>query len=154
MQENITRLRHLMDDLFEDIVHLEQQTLKKGPLGYLSMSEVHTIEAIGQNQARSMSEVAQSLKVTDSTVTAAIKKLVDKGLVRRKSIKSDRRVVQVELTKEGVLAYRLHDRFHVQMARTVLKDIQEDQQEVMMEAMERLSLFLKHNLQTESEGEA
>lgn len=89
-----------MVDIFNDILTIEETALKKGAFSDLSVKEMHTIEAIGMYQPRTMTEVAQDLKITVGTLTTAINRLVKKGYVERNRIEDDRRIVQVQLTKK------------------------------------------------------
>jgi DNA-binding MarR family transcriptional regulator len=50
---------------------------------------------------RKMSELAQALFCDNSNVTGIVDRLEERGLVRRKSAKTDRRVKLLVLTKEG-----------------------------------------------------
>ena len=97
-------LNHLMVEIFNDILTIEQTALKKGAFSDLSVTEMHTIEAIGMYHPRTMSEVAQDLKITVGTLTTAINRLVKKEYVERKRVEDDRRIVQISLTKKGKLA--------------------------------------------------
>lgn len=80
-------LNELMVDLFNDILQIEEQALKQGALNDLSVTEMHTLEAIGMYTERTMSEVAQDLKITVGTLTTAINKLIKKEYVERKELK-------------------------------------------------------------------
>ena len=51
-------LNQLLVQLFNDILLIEEKTLRNGPLNDLSVTEIHTIEAIGMYEKKTMSEVA------------------------------------------------------------------------------------------------
>ncbi|SHJ58579.1 transcriptional regulator, MarR family [Clostridium cavendishii DSM 21758] len=136
-------LNELLVELFNDILHIEQNELKNGVLSDLSVTEIHTIEAIGMYVPRTMSEVAADLKITVGTLTTAINKLIKKGYVERKRIEEDRRVVMVELTKKGKLAYRLHDKFHKEMIQATIIGLNEQEEEVLISSLDKLTSFFK-----------
>lgn len=92
MEKGKKILNELLVQLFNDILQIEEKSLKNGPLSDLSVTELHTIEAIGMYKERTMTEVAQDLKITVGTLTTAINKLIKKGYVDRKRIEEDRRV--------------------------------------------------------------
>ena len=77
-------LNELLVQIFNDILQIEEQSLKQGVINDLSVTEIHTIDAIGMYTERTMSEVAQDLKITVGTLTTAINKLIKKGYVERK----------------------------------------------------------------------
>jgi len=136
-------LNELLVQIFDDIVKIEEKALKQGPLSDLSVTEMHTLEAIGMYTQRTMSEVAQDLKITVGTLTTAINKLIKKDYVARKRIEEDRRVVLVELTKKGKLAYRLHEKFHNDMITATIDGLSEGEEEVLISSLEKLNDFFK-----------
>ena len=143
MERNNKVLNELLVQLFNDILQIEENTLKSGNLSDLSVTELHTIVAIGMYQERTMSEVAQDLRITVGTLTTAINKLIKKGYVERKRIEEDRRVVLVHLTKRGKLAYRLHEKFHNDMISDTINGVSEKEEKVLISSLERLNIFFK-----------
>ena len=143
MEKRAERLNSLLVQLFNDILQIEEKSLKNGPLSDLSVTELHTIEAIGMYKERTMTEVAQDLKITVGTLTTAINKLIKKGYVDRKRIEEDRRVVLIHLTKKGKLAYRLHEKFHNDMINETISGLKEDEEEILISSLERLNVFFK-----------
>lgn len=137
-------LNELLVELFNDILDIEEKTLKTGPLSDLSVTELHTIEAMGMYNTRTMSEVAQDLKITVGTLTTAINKLIKKGYVERKRIEEDRRVVLINVTKKGKLAYRLHQKFHSDMIEEITKGIDEKEERILITALEKLNSYFKN----------
>lgn len=136
-------LNELLVEIFNDILQIEEQTLKNGSLSDLSVTEIHTIEAIGMYTERTMSEVAQDLKITVGTLTTAINKLIKKEYVERKRIEEDRRVVLIHLTKKGKLAFRLHEKFHNDMIRATIDGLSDEEEIVLVASLERLNNFFK-----------
>ena len=136
-------LNELLVHLFDDILKIEEKTLQNGSLKDLSVTELHTIEAIGMYTERTMSEVAQDLKITVGTLTTAINKLIKKEYVERKRIEEDRRVVLVKLTKKGKLAFRLHEKFHNDMIRETVSGLNEQEELILISALEKVTNFFK-----------
>lgn len=143
MDKTVSVVNELLVDIFNDILHIEQNALSQGVFNDLSVTEIHTIEAIGMYQPRNMSEVASDLKITLGTLTTAVNKLINKGYVERKRIEEDRRVVQIQLTHRGKLAYRVHQRFHNDMVRATIKDLTPEEENVLIKSLERLNQFFK-----------
>jgi len=94
-------LNELLVETFNDILQIEQNALSEGVLNDLSITEIHTIEAIGMYSSRTMSEVAQDLNITVGTLTTAINKLVKKEYVERQRGELDRRAVMICLSRKG-----------------------------------------------------
>ena len=142
-------VNELAVQLFNDVLQIEEQSLKDGILSDISITEIHTIEAIGMYSERTMSEVAQKLKITVGTLTTAINKLIKKGYVERKRIEEDRRVVLVKLTKRGKLAARLHDKFHGEMINNAIEGLSLEEEEMLISSLNKLNDFFKEKYKLE-----
>lgn len=143
MNKSTITINELLVQLFNDILQIEEKSLKEGIISDLSITEIHTIEAIGMYDEKSMSEVAQILKITVGTLTTAINKLIKKEYVERKRIEEDRRVVLVKLTKKGKLAYRIHEKFHHDMVNTAIDGLSEEEEEVLISSLDKINKFFK-----------
>ncbi|MDO5517373.1 MAG: MarR family transcriptional regulator [Clostridium sp.] len=143
MEKATTVINELLVQLFNDVLQIEESSLRNGEISDLSITEIHTIEAIGMYTEKTMSEVAQSLKITVGTLTTAINKLIRKGYVERKRIEEDRRVVLIKLTKKGKLAYRLHEKFHKDMINTAVEGLEKNQEELLISSLSKLNDFFK-----------
>jgi DNA-binding MarR family transcriptional regulator len=143
MSKTISVLNELLVDIFNDILVIEQRALSEGEFKDLSITEIHTIEAIGMYEARSMSEVAKDLKITVGTLTTAINNLVKKQYVERKRVEEDRRVVLIQLTKKGKLAFRVHDKFHKDMVKATIEGLSDQEEQVLVNSLDKLNSFFK-----------
>ena len=143
MSKSTVIINELLVELFNDVLQIEEQSLKDGPISDLSITEIHTLEAIGMYDQKSMSEVAQNLKITVGTLTTAINKLIKKEYVERKRIEEDRRVVLIKMTKKGKLAYRLHDKFHKDMVNTAVDGLNDKEEEVLIHSLTKINKFFK-----------
>ena len=143
MSKTIGVVNELLVETFNDILQIEQKALKEGILKDLSITEIHTIDAIGMYECRTMTEVAQELKITLGTLTAAINKLLKKGYVDRKRGEEDRRSVMIALTRKGKLAFRIHDQFHSEMVKATIDGLNEEEEEILIKSLEKLNIFFK-----------
>lgn len=143
MNEKLKKINDLMVEVFNDVMHIEEVTLKKGAFSDLSITEIHTIEAVGLYASRTMSEVAADLEITMGTLTTAVDKLIKKGYMERSRSESDRRIVNVSLTNRGKLAYRIHEKFHIDMVKAITNDFTSEEEEVLLSALDKLNRHLK-----------
>ncbi|MBE6052526.1 MAG: MarR family transcriptional regulator [Clostridium sartagoforme] len=143
MQRDISVVNELLVKIFNEILQIEEKTLKNGHFSDLSVREMHTIEVIGRKEKRMMSEVAQELGITVGTLTTSINRLIKKEYVERSRIEEDRRVVLVELTKKGKIAHRLHERFHNEMVKSMMDGLSEDEKEVLIGSLGKLNNYFK-----------
>ncbi len=120
MEPDLKTVNDYLVSVFNDILTIEESELKKSQFKDLSITEMHTIEAIGMYKKKTTSEVAKELSITVGTLTTAINKLVKKGYVERIRSEDDRRVVKLGLTKKGKLLFRVHQHFHREMVKNIL----------------------------------
>ena len=142
MNETLQVVNKLLVETFNDILYIEEKALKEGSFNDVSITEVHTIEAIGMYEKKMMSEVAKNLDITVGTLTVAVNKLVKKDYVQRFKSEDDKRMVLIGLTKKGRLLYRVHDKFHKDMVRETINGMSEDETRILAEALGRLNDFL------------
>jgi DNA-binding MarR family transcriptional regulator len=143
MEKTLGILNELLVKLFNDILTIEQRALQDTEYKDISVTEVHTIEAMGMYEPRTMSEVANDLKITVGTLTTAVNNLVKKGYVERKRIEEDRRVVLIHLTKRGKIVYRIHEKFHSEMIKETVKGMTEQEESILVNSLEKLNDFFK-----------
>ena len=141
-------LNELLVQIFNDILQIEEQSLKQGVINDLSVTEIHTIDAIGMYTERTMSEVAQDLKITVGTLTTAINKLIKKGYVERKRIEEDRRVVLVSLTEIGKKVFDVHSVFHKEMIDGILENFKGDELDVLTKALGKANRFFERKYES------
>lgn len=135
-----------VSDIFADMVNMamkmEDQAVKKLSARDLSVAEIRTLEAIGLDSAKSMSQVVQSLNVSMGTLTTAINKLVGKEYVERFRIPEDRRVVKIKLTEKGRHAVEEHNQVRRRMVRQAVEDMDADEVDMFIDGMVNISQFV------------
>ncbi|EHF1218293.1 fatty acid biosynthesis transcriptional regulator FabT [Enterococcus faecalis] len=142
MEPNLETVNDYLVSVFNDILTIEESELKKSQFNDLSITEMHTIEAIGMYKKKTSSEVAKELSITVGTLTVAINNLVKKGYVERLRSEDDRRVVKLGLTKKGKLLFRVHQHFHREMVKNILKGMEQEEQ-ALLRALKNLHDFLQ-----------
>lgn len=81
----------------------------------LCLSEVHTIQAIGDTPENNVRIIAAILGVTPSAASQVITKLARRGLVRKvRGVRNEKEVL-LELTDTGRTAYSCHEQVHRQI---------------------------------------
>jgi len=145
MNTTFNVLNELMVDIFNDVLAIEHTALQTGSFSDISVTEIHTIEAIGMYRTRTMSEVSSTLGITIGTLSVAINNLVKKGYVERNRTDIDRRVVNIGLTKRGKLAYRIHEKFHSDMIKATIKGLTDEQNGILVKSLAQLNDFFKIN---------
>ena len=78
----------------------------------LRRAEIHTIQAIGNNEGINLTELARRLDVTKPTVSERIAKLVRLKLVQKQTSEQNQKEVRLALTEKGWTAYHHHEEQH------------------------------------------
>jgi DNA-binding MarR family transcriptional regulator len=147
MNEFENKVHLLLMDIFDKILVTEEKALSKGYFRDLSVAEMHTLEGIGLYASRTMSETAATLGITTGTLTVAIDRLVRKGYVERKRDPGDRRVVRIELTRKGKLAYRMHNKFHTLLVDRLTGPLDGQHKQVLVDTLVGIDSFITSQYQ-------
>ena len=142
MSHSIDQINHYLISIFNEVLDIEEDALRGSNFSDISISEMHTIEAIGLYADLTSSEVAKKLTVTAGTLSVAIRSLVNKGYVVRQRMEDDRRVIKLGLTKKGKLVYRLHHKFHREMVKRTIEGMEVEEVEVLLKGLKNLHSFL------------
>ena len=135
-------INELLVEVFNHILSIEQEHLRQRGVE-LSMNEVHVLEAVKKSEEATMSNIAKRLRVTVGTLTSSINRLVTKGYCERYSNPEDRRKVFVRLTEKAEEVLRIHDDFHEEMIDATLEDLALEENELLIESLEKLSAYFK-----------
>lgn len=144
-QETTRKRRTTLDDLlsgtFNSILRVEERSLQNKLTEGLTITEIHTLVALGLHEVNPMSVVANRVGVTLATLTICVNKLVDKGFIDRKRCKEDRRKVLISLSKRGKQVYRMHTLFHRQMVDEALEGLSIEEEEVLTDSLIKVKAF-------------
>jgi len=143
MKNTISVLNELLVSTFNDILSIEQKALQSGVFKDLSVTEIHTIEAVGLDDSKTMSEVAGILGITVGTLTIAINHLVKKEYVERSKSAEDKRVVRISLTRRGKFAYKVHEKFHSDMVKAIIEELTQEEEQVLIKSLDKLNKYFK-----------
>lgn len=144
MAQNTKRsINELLVNLFKHVMDMEARAVITPEFGDISNNDMHIIEAIGVDEPNNMSVIARKLSVTVSTLTTNMNGLEKKGYIVRERSRADKRVVHVKLTDKGRKAFFHHRDFHKKMIRAIVKDLSEEEMEVLYRCLVNLNCFLE-----------
>lgn len=136
------KINRFLVDVFNDVLHLEEESIAKGPYKNLSVSEMHVLEAVQKGgRSETMSELAARLRVTASTLTVAVKTLEQKGFLQRLRDSADKRKVTVRLTPQAETALQSHAAFHERLIAQVSQKLTDAQMEALSNMLSELHGF-------------
>ncbi len=142
MEKSTNRtLNELLVNLFHNVMDIEAEAVITEEFKDITNNDMHIIEAIGNDEPRSMSMIAKSLNITVGTLTTNMNSLEDKKYILRERSKTDKRVVLVSLTEKGRKAFFHHRDFHRRMIHSIVKDLEEDEMKVLIRCLQNLTKF-------------
>ena len=132
----------MKDNLKENIVKFtrlisvaEEDAKKMYEMQDLTATQFHYLEIIGELENPTLTELAAAMKLTKPSVTAAIDRLVVKGLVRKVHSDIDKRSSHLHLTEIGEQINKRHDFAHDFVIDLIAKKLSQDE-------IKSFSLFL------------
>jgi DNA-binding MarR family transcriptional regulator len=83
--------------------------LKRWQQGALSMVHLNVLMLLQANGALPMSRLADLLDVSVASATGIVDRMEKRGVVERRHSETDRRVVEIHLTKRGIAVFTVMD---------------------------------------------
>jgi DNA-binding MarR family transcriptional regulator len=131
LDRRAAELRELVEDMLSQFRKVDAASTN-GPHADHSIQELRVVEYLGDEGPRIMRELAEFLVLAVNSVTSIVDSLEKKHLVRRQRSEQDRRVVRVELTEAGKTVYQAALKEKMQLFRSMLTSLTEDEQEIFM----------------------
>lgn len=141
------QFNRMLEETFAYVMKVEQSMLKKPTRIDLTINEMHVLEAVGREEDCTISSLAEDLEVTLPSVTVSVNRLRKKGYVEKIRCSQDKRRVFVRVTRQGKKINAVHRYFHENMARTVLRELSDEERAAMLKGMGKVNGFLKRKLE-------
>ncbi len=125
---NVSELSKKFIEFYDKLSSWEHSVVKDSGL---SPAQMHTIEVIGHHQDLMMRELADRLGITTGTLTVAVDRLEDLGMVMRKPHKHDRRSWLIVLTELGKDMYERHNRYHEELTQELSHELTDQEIETL-----------------------
>lgn len=136
-----TALNEILVKLFHHVMDIEERAVITEEFRDITNNDMHIIEAIGVDEPRRMSVIAEKLSVTVGTLTIHMNSLQKKGYIMRERGETDKRVVLIVLTDKGRKAFYHHRNFHKNMIQSIVRNLNEEEMELMIKCLLRLKDF-------------
>jgi len=108
----------------------------------LTIAQVRALFALGQNEAATAGEIAESARLSPASVTAMLDELERDGIVTRVRSDADRRRVLVLLTDEGRAVLKKRRRLWLKRWDAALADVPERDLEAAADVLRRITGLL------------
>ncbi|HAG56450.1 MAG TPA: MarR family transcriptional regulator [Ruminococcaceae bacterium] len=143
-----TALNEVLVDTYHNILRVEEKALKKSGRIHLSIKEMHLLEAVGKGdeQGRTVSEIADAMNITRPTATVAINKLEKRGYLEKQPDDEDGRTVRITLTRSGKRIDHFHRLYHYNMVTKISESLTDEEKASLFQGIQKLNEFLKESL--------
>ena len=128
----------ILDQLAPLIARQRRAVAKEGCFRAISSTQLHVLFVLMSDGPSTMSQLAESLKVSLPNVTGIVDRMVEHGLVERGGSDDDRRVVTVQVTNAGRNTVEEIDLVRRGQLATVLAQLNPDQQRRALETFTEL----------------
>jgi MarR family transcriptional regulator, organic hydroperoxide resistance regulator len=102
----IKERKKILENIFEDIYTIRQKLASEMNLPlhkiHITYSQWLVLNLVRKNNRISIKDIAALLDITSSAATQTVDGLVNRGLVSRKRSRTDRRVLEITLSKKSV----------------------------------------------------
>ena len=147
--QNFDRLIGNIGELFFEfqskLQFFEREYLKKYDIVDVTPTEVKVLYIIGLSNTKSMSDIANELRVTKGTLSITINSLVKKGYVIRTRHKQDRRIVIVYLTKKSIQIVRHYGKFYYELISKLILEMDNDKAVILGDVLIKLNKIIETN---------
>lgn len=131
---------------FNEVLKSEEESMLRSCEG-LSLREIHLIDevcsALDEGRDNRATAVAETMRVTAGTLTAAVSLLEKKGYLVRERDARDRRVVRILPTARGYAVRDKHAEYHRWMVGCLMEVLSDGEAEVLARALSKLTDFFK-----------
>lgn len=128
--------------LFNQVLLKEESYMKSKMTSSLTLNNVHILEAVNSfENCCTMSELAGKLRVTVSTLSTNIKKLIDNNYLLKRQSKADKRVFYVKLTPKGNKILKIHEEYHKKMIDLIATNLSNKETADLIDLLSKIKYF-------------
>lgn len=102
---------------------LEKIPIDHGTGDLLYASEINTLEIIGKFPGINITQLAKKRGVTKGAVSQVVAKLVKKQLITKNQAPDSDKILPLELTAAGEVAFENHEKFHAKYDGPMIKKL-------------------------------
>jgi len=111
----------------------------------ITLSQCHVIVEIGRSENTTLNKLSKIIGLDNSTICRSVDNLVKIGLVERGENMSDRRFINIQLTKEGKKIFSEIENRMNNFYKKILQSIPEDKQDQVLDCLNLLNQVFEAN---------
>lgn len=131
---------------------LEKMSIDIGSGEKLYPSELHVIDAIGNDYGNNVTELSKKFGITKGAVSQVVNKLFDKDFLKKERKKNHGKEVILSLSEKGSKAFKIQDDLHKKMNNEFFKylgTVEPDKIVSFIEIMDKIEEFIDRFLSYE-----
>lgn len=101
-QSELVKVFESLDRIYMKLEKRRKESLTEAAYNRLTVTEAHTLYAIGDDNPKTMKDISERLGIAPNTATVAVDRLVAKKLVTKQTSPEDRRVQLVQVTQDAI----------------------------------------------------
>lgn len=137
MDPRIEEQAHRLEAILPLILRTIYPPREDDPFAELPLMQLRVVRALSGG-SRTMSEVAEELRMSPSRLAHLVARLEAADLVQKRCCAEDRRIKFVELTPLGKSQMGGHQRLRAERAAEILEGLNGDERSMLMESLEGL----------------
>jgi DNA-binding MarR family transcriptional regulator len=150
MKRRVTKIAEILVRVVNKMNDNEKKPRIYGLRQPLYPSEIHMLMMIGQNPDAGVTGLAEKAGITKGAVSQTVKRLENKGLIKKQTDPADSKRIVLELTNKGRVAYYAHEQYHEETDRDLFKYLN-SLSDKKLKVIEEFFLLLERGIDKRSE---
>jgi DNA-binding MarR family transcriptional regulator len=139
----VTNISYQFFELQTKLQFFEREYLLAHNIIDVTPNEAKVLYIIGTSNTKSMTEIADKLRVTQGTLSVTINSLERKGYVLRNRHKQDRRIIILYLTEKSLDLIRQYEHFYYELTSSLIQEIDESKVMYVKEILSKLNQIVE-----------
>ncbi|OEU41719.1 MarR family transcriptional regulator [Methanosarcina sp. Ant1] len=113
--------------------------------GELSISQVHCISVIGDNEGANVTNISNELEMTTGAITKMCKKLLSQDLVEKYQETGNKQKIYYKLTESGQRIYKIHKKLHDKIQKdkkSIIDKYTEDEKAIILRFLNEINSMI------------
>jgi DNA-binding MarR family transcriptional regulator len=142
IRDSLFQFLPLIKILFKNESGEDNEEREASHLNYRS-NTLKVLETLVSGGPMPISMIGKKLMIAKQNMTAVADRLIREGLIVRDNDKTDRRVINLSITRKGTGLLKNVRQTHSEMLRKKLSKLSKDDSEILIESLQKLTGVLK-----------
>lgn len=139
MTGSIEHLARLIETLTRKIAEIQSTTRQKDTFSDLSFRQIFYLEKIYELNHPTPTELVEALGLSKASISIAVGKLVEMGLLEKVPSPEDGRSYRLHLSAKGRRVAQVHDQVHLEIARVFAQGLTSAELETLLTLLDKVT---------------